>query len=159
MNMVFLLAFGAAPSRRMGAENALKSFSAFASACMFLTFYLLCGAAGALLFILMHADQVTLLVGASGGVSGLLGALVRFAFNRTTILGPEYARFSPLFSPHVLGLSALIIAMNIVFGVGGAPFSGGASIAWEAHIGGFFAGLFLVGFFVSEQPAPPDRQD
>ena len=147
MNSAFLLAFGAPVARRMGAENALQSFAAFASASMFPTLYLLSGVVGALAYVALHANEQALLVGASGGVSGLLGALVRFAFNRSTLFGPEAASLSSLFSPVVLTWSAVIVGMNIVFGAFGGAFAGGASIAWEAHIGGYFFGLLAYPFF------------
>ncbi len=147
MNSAFLLAFGTPVARRMGAENAFQSSAAFASASLFLTLYLLSGVAGALAYVALHANEQALLVGASGGVSGLLGALVRFAFNRSTLFGPEAAKLSPLLSPVVLTWSAVIVGMNVVFGVFGAAFTGGASIAWEAHIGGYFFGLLAYPFF------------
>jgi membrane associated rhomboid family serine protease len=148
MNTFFLLAFGTPVARRMGAEGALQSSSAFAAASMFATFYLLSGVAGALLFIALHADQYIFLVGASGGVSGLLGGLVRFAFNRSTLFGPEEARTSPLLSRPVLAWTTFILAFNNPVGAALlSPIAGGASIAWEAHLGGYFFGLLTYPFF------------
>ena len=142
-----LLAFGAPVARRMGAEYALQSFAALCAAGVFLTFYLLSGAVGALTFTLFHMNETTLLVGASGGVSGLLGAVVRFAFNRTSLFGPEASRVSPLNSPSVLAWSAFVIVTNIAIGIYGAALTGGASIAWEAHIGGYLFGLLAYPVF------------
>lgn len=146
-NMLWFLAFGAPVARRMGAEYALQSFAALCAAGVFLTFYLLSGAVGALTFTLFHMNETTLLVGASGGVSGLLGAVVRFAFNRTSLFGPEASRVSPLNSPSVLAWSAFVIVTNIAIGIYGAALTGGASIAWEAHIGGYLFGLLAYPFF------------
>ncbi len=147
MNMAFLLAFGTPVARRMGADNTLKSSAAFASASLFLTLYLLSGVVGALTYVALHVNDYALLIGASGGVSGLLGALVRFAFNRTTLFGPEEAKLSPLLSPGVLTWSGVIVGTNIVFGAFGGFLSGDASIAWEAHLGGYFFGLLAFPFF------------
>lgn len=147
MNTAFMLAFGAPVARRMGTDNALKSTSAFASASLFLTFYFLSGIFGSLFYIALHANQPIYLVGASGGVSGLLGGLVRFAFNRSTLFGPEHATISPLTSPSVISWSIVVIAMNIFIGVFGGGLVGGASIAWEAHIGGYLFGLITYPFF------------
>ncbi len=147
MNMAFLLAFGTPVARRMGADNVLKSSAAFASASLFLTLYFLSGIVGALTYVAMHVNDYALLIGASGGVSGLLGALVRFAFNRSTLFGPEEAKVSPLFSPGVLTWSVVFIGTNIVFGAFGGALSGGGSIAWEAHLGGYFFGLLVFPFF------------
>jgi len=48
----------------------------------------------------------------------------------------------------VLMFSGLWVAMNLVFGLTGVAFLGETNaIAWQAHIGGYFAGLFLAGFF------------
>lgn len=141
LNMLWLLAFGAPVARRMKAGGALQSFSAFARAGLFTSFYLLCGVIGALTFIALHADELIPMVGASGAVSGLLGGLVRFAFNRTTLFGPEYAALSPLTSQSVVVWSVFIIVMNIGFGAFGGALAGGASIAWEAHVGGYLFGL------------------
>lgn len=146
-NMLWLLALGTPVARRMGAENALQSASAFAGAVMFLIFYLLCGVVGALIYIAAHANEATLMVGASGAVSGLLGAVVRFAFNRSTFFGPEKARLSPLSDRTVWIWSAFIIIMNIVIGVFGAALTGGMRIAWEAHVGGFIFGLLTYPLF------------
>ncbi len=147
-NMLWLLALGTPTARRMGADNALKSFSAFAAAGLFMTFYLLSGAVGALAFVATHTASSIPMIGASGGVSGLLGAVVRFAFNRTTLFGPEKAKMSPLFSPVVLTWTALIVVMNILIGVfGGSLAGGGGGIAWEAHLGGYFFGLLAYPLF------------
>ncbi len=148
MNAFFLLAFGAPVARRMGADRALQSSSAFAAASMFATFYLLSGVAGALAFIALHAENYTFLVGASGGVSGLLGALVRFAFNRSTLFGPEHGRATPLFSRSSLAWTTFFVALNNPIGASLlSPMAGGVSIAWEAHLGGYFFGLLTYPFF------------
>ena len=146
-NCLWLLAFGAPIARRMGAENALKSSGAFYGASLFLSFYLLSGVLGALVYIALHANEYTFLVGASGGVSGLLGGLVRFGFNRTSLLGPEHAKFSPLISRPVIMWTAIVTIMNLAVGNFGGLLAGGMSIAWEAHLGGYFFGLLTYPFF------------
>lgn len=147
-NLLWLLAFGTPVARRMGADGALQSTGAFAASGMFLTFYFLCGAAGALLFIATHADQYTLLVGASGGVSGVLGALVRFAFNRSTLFSPEEGRISPLLSAPVATWTIFIVLLNNPLAAAlMSPMAGGAQIAWEAHLGGYFFGLLAFPLF------------
>lgn len=147
-NMLWLLAFGTPVARRMGADGALQSSSAFAAASLFLTFYLLSGVAGALLFVGAHANEYQLLVGASGGVSGLLGALVRFGFSRSTLFAPEEGQLSPLLSrPVLLWSSFMLLINNPVSAALLSPMAGGASIAWEAHLGGYLFGLFTFPFF------------
>lgn len=146
-NTLWLLALGTPTARRMQTENALQSFSAFAAASLFVTFYFLSGIAGALTFVAAHPNEATLLVGASGGVSGLFGGVVRFAFNRSTLFGPENATFSPLSAPSVIAWSVVIVVMNIGVGMFGGGLTGGVSIAWEAHIGGYVFGLLTYPFF------------
>lgn len=157
LNLLWMLAFGAPVARRMRAGGAAKSFSAFSRAGLFLTFYLLSGVAGALAFIFMHPQDIIPMVGASGAVSGLLGGLVRFAFNRSTLFGPEYASISPLTSQSVLVWSFFIIIINVVFGFFGGALAGGALIAWEAHLGGYFFGLFAYPLFERLARSMSDR--
>lgn len=147
LNLLWMLAFGAPVARRMQTSDAMKSFSAFSRAGLFLTFYLLCGVAGALTFILAHPQEIVPMVGASGAVSGLLGGLVRFAFNRSTLFGPEYAAISPLTSKSVAIWSFFIVAMNVGIGVFAGRLAGGGVIAWEAHVGGYLFGLFSYPMF------------
>ncbi len=146
-NCLWLMAFGAPLARRMGAENALKSAGAFYGASLFLTFYLLSGIVGALVFIGLHPNEYTFLMGASGGVSGLLGGLVRFGFNRTTLLGPEHAKFSPLTSRPVMSWTAIVVIMNLAVVSFGGALAGGMNVAWEAHLGGYFFGLLTYPMF------------
>lgn len=135
-NALWLLAFGAPIARR------------FQSSSRFWAYFLCCGAAGALMFGLFHWRDATLLVGASGGVTGFLGGLVRFAFRRP----PVFAQGPPprlgLLDPAVLTWSAVIIALNVSVAVFGAGFGvGEADIAWEAHIGGYLFGLIAFPLF------------
>jgi membrane associated rhomboid family serine protease len=72
-------------------------------------------------------------MGASGAVSGLFGGALRFL-----ILEPRRAI-----------LAAIVwLIFTVLFGVIGAEaFGEGSSIAWEAHVGGFVAGLVLFPLF------------
>ena len=130
-NSGFALAFGAPVSRRFGldAKGGLAFFA----------FFIVTGVAGNLGFALApHVDGASL-VGASGGVSGLMGAASRLMGGRPK---GALARFS---SPTVVGMAAAWIVGNLVIGLAGiAPLSQGASIAWQAHLAGYAAGLFLI---------------
>lgn len=135
LNSVWLLAFGAPVAKAFDTVSLGKS-----GAAMFLGFFFLSSAAGALSYIAAHPQDPTLLVGASGGVSGLLGGLVRFAFRRPDDRDPS--PFSGLLSRPVIMWSAVIIGLNLAVGLGGAAISPDlARIAWEAHIGGYMFGL------------------
>lgn len=134
LNSVWLLAFGAPVAR------AFNSVACGRGARPFLSFFFLSSAVGALVYIAMHPEDPTLLVGASGGVSGLLGGLVRFAFRRP--YGGEASPFSGLVSRPVVMWTAVIVGLNLAVGLGGALVSPDlARIAWEAHIGGYLFGL------------------
>ena len=146
MNSVWLLVFGAPAARKLGADGRIAGAPALA----FLAFFILCGVAGALTFIAIHPGADTLLVGASGGVSGLLGALVRFAFQRPTIFGYPEREFARLTDRTVISWSVGFLFINIfvsVFSGVIAPEQG--AIAWEAHLGGYVFGLLTFPAFVA----------
>lgn len=142
-NMIWLMAFGAPVARRLDAERPVGAGSA---SFVFIGFYLACGVAGALSYVALHPDAKTLLIGASGGVSGLLGGLVRFAF-RPAYASP--AEFSRLTDRPVLAWSGAIIALNGLAAVFGSGLFGGdgSAIAWESHIGGYLFGLLAFPVF------------
>ena len=59
----------------------------------------------------------------------------------------------------VPGFLAIWFGVNILFGVGSIEIGmDGASVAWQAHIGGFFAGLVLFSLF-DPVPRAPDAAD
>ena len=129
MNALGALAFGAPVSRLMGTRAR--------GAAAFFLFFLLCGVIGNLGFAALHPGGTNPLVGASGGVAGLMGAASRLIDRRPGL--------SPFMSPTVIGMAAAWIVVNLVVGVVGfAPGSGGAPVAWEAHLAGYAAGLFLI---------------
>ncbi len=98
--------------------------------------------------IVTHWGSPVAALGASGAVSGLMGASFRFIFihsSSSAVWPPERL---PLFSRPVLLTSAVWILLNIVLGVTGfTPEGFGRMIAWEAHIGGFLSGLLLLPVF------------
>ncbi|HTI67330.1 MAG TPA: rhomboid family intramembrane serine protease [Caulobacteraceae bacterium] len=104
----------------------------------FLTFFLVCGALSSLGYAFLHWGEPTLLVGASGGVSGFMGATSRLMGP-----GPGLARFA---SRPVLSMAGAWIFVNLVAAtVGLGDVTGGAPIAWEAHLAGYATGLLLIG--------------
>jgi membrane associated rhomboid family serine protease len=142
MNCLWLAVFGSPVARRLG----VLPFAALIVAGI---------VAGAVLHRWAHAADVVPLVGASAGVSAATGAAARFVFSRGMQLGsvktPDAARALPALS--LMGMvrnrAALVFvlvwfASNWLFGAGVPAFgSAESSIAWEAHIGGFVAGLVL----------------
>ena len=60
----------------------------------------------------------------------------------------------------VLGFLAVWFGVNIIFGVGSIAIGAdGASVAWQAHIGGFLAGLMLFSLFDPVPRAMPHAAD
>jgi membrane associated rhomboid family serine protease len=119
LNMAFLLAFGTAIERRLGRGR-------------FIGFYGVCAlcAAGASIALFFYSHEQTIMVGASGAISGLFGAVLRLTTNRALLV------------------IAVFIGSNIILGYTGIPGTGEVrSIAWEAHIGGFLAGYILFPLF------------
>jgi len=130
-NLGFLLAFGTPVARRMGPV-------------WFLIFYGLCAAAGAFFFTLLSPTQITPLVGASGAIFGLLGAILRIA-----LYPPEGAPPAPFpFNNRrtAFMFAGVYLAVNLLMGLAPALFGVDAAIAWEAHLGGFAAGFLLMPF-------------
>lgn len=131
MNAAFALAFGTPVARYLGTQG--RGVAVFA------LFYLLCGVAGNLAFAALHRGDPTPLVGASGAVSGLMGGAARLIAGR--------GRVGPIFSPPVIGMGAAWILVNLLVAVTGiAPGAQGATVAWEAHLGGFAMGVLAFGW-------------
>ena len=107
----------------------------------FLAFYLLCGLIAGLAHIASDPASAVPTLGASGAISGVLGAYL--------ILHPKSRVLVPIIViPLYLPAWALLIFW-IGFQVFSAAVSGpgGGGIAWWEHIGGFAAGALLVVFF------------
>jgi membrane associated rhomboid family serine protease len=146
-NVLWLLPFGSALARRFGAFR-------------FFLFMAVTAAAGALAHFVTHEHAVAPMIGASASVSGTMAAAIRFAFVRGSFLSfsrgdadaaakvPALSLWDALRDTRVLGFLVVWFGVNIIFGVGSIAIGmEGASVAWQAHIGGFIAGLFLFSLF------------
>jgi membrane associated rhomboid family serine protease len=120
------------------------------------------------LHLVTHAGEQYPMIGASASISGTMAAAIRFAFQRGGPLGmlrsgddaayrvPALPLSGVLRDARVLLFLAVWFGINIVFGVGSFPsLTGGESVAWQAHIGGFLAGLLLFSLF---DPKPDFQQ-
>jgi membrane associated rhomboid family serine protease len=145
INTAWLLAFGSTVERRTGGGR-------------FLAFFFVCGAAGALFYAFVSDSALSMMVGASGAISGLMGGAFRFLFQALRD-GDAEGVAGQNRTPPLLSVGAtlrdrriiLVIAgwtiLNILMAWGAAGLLDGASIAWEAHLGGFYAGLLTFGWF------------
>jgi membrane associated rhomboid family serine protease len=130
-NSAFALAFATPVSWRMG-EDAR-------GAAAFFIFFLACGILGNVGYALFSMGHGDLAVGASGAVAGMMGASSRL-MGRQGDLAPFRSRI-------VIGMAVAWLLVNLVFGlvlVGWMPGAGGAPIAWQVHLAGYAAGLFLI---------------
>jgi membrane associated rhomboid family serine protease len=155
-NVLWLLPFGSALARRFGAVR-------------FFVFLAVTAAAGALAHLVTHEHAVVPMIGASASVSGAMAAAIRFAFVRGSFLSfsrsdadtaakvPALPLLQALRDRRIVGFLSVWFALNIIFGIGAIGVeSDSAGVAWEAHIGGFFAGLLLFALF---DPVPRVRND
>jgi membrane associated rhomboid family serine protease len=119
----------------------------------FLLFYLLCGVAAAATHIVMQPSSVVPMVGASGAVSGVLGAYL-IAYPRARVLTLIFIVI--FIRIVVLPASFLLIfwfIMQAFSGFASVASRGGGGVAWFAHIGGFVAGIALLFAMGSRQLA------
>ncbi|MDD2763807.1 MAG: rhomboid family intramembrane serine protease [Opitutaceae bacterium] len=109
----------------------------------FLCLYLLAGAAAATLQVVITLDSPVPMIGASGAISGVLGAyLLLFPTAWIYTLVPWIVPIVPVPAFVFLILWFVIQAFNGLGALlGGRPAGG---VAWWAHAGGFVAGLWLV---------------
>jgi membrane associated rhomboid family serine protease len=109
----------------------------------FIVFYAMCGVLAALSHALIDPMSTVPMVGASGAISGVLGAyLLLFPHARVLLLAPVVGTtYVP--AGIVLGFWIVMQLLN-----GGATLgSKGGGVAFFAHIGGFIAGMLLIGLF------------
>jgi membrane associated rhomboid family serine protease len=144
-NSAWLLAFGAAICQRIGGLR-------------FLAFTVVSGIAGALTFLALNPGLEAPVVGASGAIAGLMGGTLRFLFSAVDIGGIRKLREAPrevalmplataLTDRRVVLASAMLVLVNVLVGLGLGSDLAPGGIAWEAHLGGYFMGLFTFGLF------------
>lgn len=115
----------------------------------FVYLYLGAGIGGGLAFVLAH-ENPTPVVGASGAIFGVLGALAR-VHPATGTLVPVGSRRTWLMTKFFIGNHAVLFAIAAVIAV----LSGQAqSLAWEAHLGGLLFGFFAAPLFLDRSADP-----
>lgn len=150
VNMVWLAAFGSPLANRLGALR-------------FSLFWVVTGiAAVALHFVLHHLDQAPL-VGASGAISGMMGAAARFGFRmdrsqgRAAFLGEPLPISVVLRSRSVVTFLGAWMIVNLITGLVGFTPGVDSPIAWEAHVGGFLAGFLGIRLFTGTRRRIPSQ--
>ncbi len=146
INSIWMLAMGSAVAKRVGTLR-------------FLLFSFVCGLFAALAHLVTHWGEIVPVIGASGAISGHMAAAIRFIFSvpsdrhgagmlhgnlRAIPLKPL---FLALQDGRVLAILAIWLMTNVVSGLGIISVGDENPIAWEAHIGGFVAGLLLFSVF------------
>ena len=136
INCLWLLAFGPAVARRLGTVR-------------FFAFFFFCGIVAALAHLAANWGSDAPAVGASGAISGLMAAGIRILYGaRTARLGGRPG-LAPIWLRPVLFFTVLWSLVNILSGMIGIGLPAGSSyfVAWEAHLGGYFAGLLFLDMF------------
>ena len=141
INCLWLTAFGSPVARRFGWQRFLL-LSAIATI------------GGAAAHLVARWGDFVPVVGASAAISGHMGAAIRFVFAAPGLQaiggGADIAMRLPalplrdvLRNERVLAFLGVWFALNLLFGLGSVALPGmeSVSVAWEAHIGGFIAGL------------------
>lgn len=161
VNAIWLLPFGSAVARRFGPWR-------------FMAFFAVTAAAGALAHLISYAGQNAPVVGASAAISGTMAGAMRFAFQPGGPLHflrtgddadfrvPAIPLTGVLRDPRVLLFLGVWFGINFLFGATSLPMGTGLGagevVAWQAHIGGFVAGLLLFTWF-DPAPEPPQFGD
>lgn len=138
INSLWLLVFGPAVARWLGTRR-------------FLLFFVFCGVVAALVHMAVYWGSPVAVIGASGAISGLMGAGMRILY------GQAFERpdgLAPVLSRPIVMFSLVWTGVNIVSGVLRIGVTGDVSlVAWVAHLGGYFAGLLTIGLFHLRAPA------
>jgi membrane associated rhomboid family serine protease len=131
-NMLYLWIFGNNVEDAMGHTR-------------FVVFYLLCGIAAAMAQGLPEPNSTIPMIGASGAISGVLGAyLLLHPAARVLVVIPFGFYLHTVHMPAALVLG-LWFLLQIISSLAAPAGEGG--VAWFAHIGGFVAGMALIPFF------------
>jgi membrane associated rhomboid family serine protease len=131
-NLVFLWVFGRVVEARLGTRR-------------FLVFYVLCGFAAVVAHVALATDRTVPLVGASGAIAGVLGAVLALHPRAPVtvvipiVVVPIFRKVSAFVFLFVWFLEQIVAGtLDRLFGH--AP----GGVAWWAHVGGFVAGFVLL---------------
>lgn len=153
LNSLWFLAFGSVVARRLGAS-------------LFLMFFIASSIGAALVYAAFNLASVVPMIGASGAVSAAMGAALLLPFR--PVGDPEVLKelqMIPLMPVSVALRDQRVISTTVIwFGLNGLMafgFGAGltgqgepASIAWEAHLGGYIIGMVLIYALDRYRPLP-----
>jgi membrane associated rhomboid family serine protease len=130
-NMLFLWVFGGNVEDRLGHIK-------------YLGFYFVCGIGAGLAQLLVNWSSRLPSIGASGAISGVMGAyIVLFPGARILMLVPLLFFFFTVRIPALLVLGYWFV-IQFLSGLSTIGQINQGGVAWWAHIGGFILGMFLV---------------
>ncbi len=150
LNLAWLIPFGTALARRFGVWR-------------YVLFMLVTAAIGALAQLFSNPGTTEPMIGASAAISAAMAAALRFIFqkhgpvetfrdgvgNGEAYRVPAMPLLATFRDARFLLFLAVWMGLNAMFGLGAVSFGTqpGQTIAWQAHIGGFLAGLILFSAF------------
>lgn len=112
----------------------------------FLVFYLLCGIAANLAQVFIDPSSDIPTIGASGAISGILGAyLLSFPWAKVSTFVPIFFFFTVVEIPAIIFLGFWFY-LQLQSGTASLTMVG-SNVAWWAHVGGFMAGAILILLF------------
>jgi membrane associated rhomboid family serine protease len=131
-NMAFLWVFGRAVEARLGHA-------------LFLLLYVLTGAVAVGAFVIANPGDAIPIVGASGAISGVLGAYVVFnRRSRILMYMPTGCLLQAVYVPALIVLGIYFLSQFLVYGLAEVFVPEAAlNVAWEAHVGGMVAGILF----------------
>lgn len=131
-NMLFLWIFG-------------NNIEDYLGRIKFILFYLASGIGASLVHVIFNWNSVVPVIGASGAVSGIMGAyLILYPRARVRTLVFFFILITFVDIPAFVFLIVWFVFQFLNVGVGG--------IAWLAHVGGFIVGILLIKWFKRKRP-------
>ncbi len=121
----------------------------------YLIFYLLSGIIASATHIIFNPGSKVPMIGASGAISGVLGAYF-VLYPSARIVSVVFLGFfiTSVILPAYLYLGIWII-MQAIFAFSSIGVKAASGVAWFAHVGGFVGGILLLPLFARRRRTPP----